>query len=110
MPDFKMNCQHCGIEFSFHRKPARYFSTKGNFRHFCDKCKNVRNREPIDQYVDIHGYVFVRNHNNTKEFISEHRLVMSQKLGRPLIKGESVHHKNGIRSDNRPENLELWVG
>lgn len=40
--------------------------------------------------------------------VAQHRAVMSEVLGRPLRKNELVHHINGIRHDNRPENLELF--
>lgn len=60
-----------------------------------------------------HGYIVRYEPENPNAGpngqVYQHRHVMSEMIGRPLRKDENVHHKNGNRSDNRPENLELWT-
>lgn len=56
----------------------------------------VSENDPLATMRDFQGY------------IKQHRYVMGQQLGRPLLNTEEVHHKNGDRTDNSPDNLELW--
>lgn len=64
------------------------------------------------KYITSHGYIMIKvpkGHHlaMTSGYAYEHRLVAEQKIGRRLKRGEEVHHRNGIRSDNRIENIEV---
>lgn len=64
-------------------------------------------------HVAKSGYVIrfdpMSIHASSGGTVAQHREVMGEILGRRLLPTESVHHKNGDRSDNRAENLELWI-
>jgi len=84
---------HEGQMIYFNRTPHSHYQTWKGGRHYQNGYILIY--QPEHPRANSTGYIF------------EHRLVMEQKLGRHLLRSEKVHHLNGIRDDNRPENLEL---
>lgn len=122
-------CEHCGSTFT--KRPPQKKGRRDN-RYCSQKCRyaDARGRDDYGRYVNSEGYVIVdtrfreptnsarvthngyveRNVGLGRGRVLEHRLVMEKVLGRPLDPTETVHHVNGDRQDNRPENLQLRQG
>ena len=68
---------------------------------------NWRGGRIKSKYGYIYSYCLDHPQANSTGYVMEHRLVMERMLGRYLLASEKVHHINGIKDDNRPENLQL---
>lgn len=124
-------CESCGKSFAkrpVKKDPADKAANDNLYCSYQCRWKAARGRDEYGRYVNQYGYVvldkrwsqrepscglndngYVRLNLRKDGRVLEHRHVMEQQLGRPLRDDENVHHINGVKTDNRPENLELWV-
>ena len=95
-------CERCGKEIPWPSSQNRRFCSK-ECRHRPIGSTRLLDTGYILTYVG-HDHPMADRRGE----VHEHRLLVSEQIGRPLESHERVHHKNGQRDDNRPENLELW--
>ncbi len=115
-------CPRCGSSDRIQVGEIRASLRKGTLKGVCKSCfARISRAQPKGEQsrgwkggrrLTPRGYIMVRcpEHPRAQNgYIQEHRLIMEKHLGRYLLPSETVHHKNGVKADNRIENLELWA-
>jgi len=101
----------CGVTATTIMYYAKRFGIKMHKRCPRNQSKELNPMWKGGKFKDGNGYIKIKMREhlfaNSSGYVTEHRLVMEKKIGRFLKPYEMVHHKNGIRNDNRIENLQL---
>lgn len=124
----KLNCVQCHKDFfvkKYLEKKQKFCSRECMGKSYKGKIPSttVSNHEKMKgsghwnwrggKVLNSQGYVLIYSpnhpHKDNQNKVREHRLVMEKHLGRYLLPDEDVHHINGIKTDNRIENLELCL-
>lgn len=117
-------CKLCSKEFLRSNGHIKQMKKEGRDTGYCSRqcaCNSPNSTRAIrkgkDHYmwkggkhINPAGYIVIYKPDYPKvsKYVLKHRLVMEEHLGRFLLPTERVHHSNGIKTDNRIENLELW--
>ena len=102
-------CGYCRTEFIPTKKSQGLYCSTECF--YEKSVPTFTKRAMATGYIDIKVPLGTPNSRGTKcekRWMAEHRYVMQEALCRPLEDHENVHHKNGNKTDNRIENLQLW--
>jgi hypothetical protein len=119
--DRSIHCNKCrprsGKDNSFYNKKhteksLRLIGEKSKAKFTPEFLQRIKEKHQGTKHRDINGYTLIKDYNhpnkNSHDDVLEHIKVMSEMIGRPLKKGEIVHHINFIRNCNRKKNLYLF--
>lgn len=113
----KLNCNQCGnsfLTYQYRKETIKYCSRKC-YAKFQETIVGEKHFQWRGGKYKTGGYIYVykpdhpQAKRNKRHYVAEHRLVMEEHLGRYLESYEVIHHKNGVRDDNRLENLQLMT-
>jgi len=106
---FKIKCDGCSIIYTKSSGKLRLSERTKFSKHYHSRSCQATHANPNwkgGKKLHKKGYVQILIDG---KYVLEHRYIMEQLIGRTLTEWETVHHINGNRSDNRPENLELKI-